>query len=128
MTMDKPLVLVVDDDDSIREIAQLSLELVGGWRTLLADGGEAALEQARTHRPDVILLDVMMPVMDGIETFHHLRADERTRDIPVILVTARDREVDKVRVDSRQLPSAFCFRKPGMSMWLGHLFWQGGRQ
>lgn len=62
---------------------------------LSADGGEAALVLAAGHRPDAILLDVMMPGMDGLTTFRRLREGATTRDIPVILVTA------KVQVDDR---------------------------
>lgn len=81
--------LVVDDDDSIREITQIALEAVGGWRVIPADGGVAALALAREHRPDVVLLDVMMPDMDGPTTFRRLQEDPATRDIPVVLLTAK---------------------------------------
>ena len=84
-----PTVLVVDDDDSIREITQLALEAVAGWHVLTAGSGAAALELAQEHRPDAVLLDLMMPVMDGRATFHALRADERTAHIPIVLVTAK---------------------------------------
>lgn len=84
-----PTVLVVDDDDSIREITQLTLEMIGGWQVLTADSGAAALELARTHQPDAVLLDVMMPGMDGPTTFRRLREDEATRHIPVVLLTAK---------------------------------------
>lgn len=84
-----PTVLVVDDDDSVREVTQMALELVAKWHVLAADGGAAAIELAREHRPDAVLLDLMMPVVDGRATFQALRADERTRDIPVILLTAK---------------------------------------
>jgi CheY-like chemotaxis protein len=92
-----PTILVVDDDDSIREITQLALEMVGGWTVVSANGGAEALELARQHQPDAVLLDVMMPDMDGPTTFRHLRADETTRHIPVILLTA------KVQVGDRQV-------------------------
>jgi len=92
-----PTVLVVDDDDAIRELTQIALEAVGGWNVVPADGGAAALALAREHRPDAVLLDVMMPDMDGIATFGHLQAGERTGNIPVVLLTAkvnaRDRQV-----------------------------------
>jgi CheY-like chemotaxis protein len=91
-----PRVLVVDDDDSIREITQIALEVVGGWEVYAAGGGAAALALAREHHPDAVLLDVMMPDMDGPTTFGHLRADAATEDIPVILLTA------KVQVGDRQ--------------------------
>lgn len=82
-------VLVVDDDDAIRMVAEVALESVGGWSVLSADGGAAALVLAAQHRPDAVLLDVMMPGMDGRATFQALREDDVTRDIPVILVTAK---------------------------------------
>jgi len=91
--------LVVDDDDSIRMVAEVALESVGGWEVLSADGGVAALELAATHRLDVILLDVMMPGLDGLETFRRLAADPATADIPVILVTAKVRVGDRVDWD-----------------------------
>jgi CheY-like chemotaxis protein len=90
-------VLVVDDDDSIREIAEISLQLVGGLHVLTASGGVEALELVRAHRPDAVLMDVMMPDMDGLTTFRHMQADPDVRHIPVILVTA------KVQVGERQV-------------------------
>jgi len=92
-----PHILVVDDDDSVREITQMALEVVAGWQVVAANSGAAALDLARSHRPDAVLLDVMMPEMDGPTTFRHLQADDATRDIPVILLTA------KVLVGERQL-------------------------
>ena len=76
--MATPTVLIVDDDDSIREITQLALEMVGGWTVVSANGGARALELANEHMPDAVLLDVMMPDMDGPTTFRHLQADEKT--------------------------------------------------
>ena len=90
-------VLVVDDDDSIREIAEISLQLVGGLQVLTASGGVEALELVREHVPDAVLMDVMMPDMDGLTTFRHMQADPEIRHIPVILVTA------KVQVGERQV-------------------------
>lgn len=87
--MRTPTILVVDDDDSVREVTQMALELVAKWRVIPADGGAVAVELAREHRPDAVLLDLMMPVVDGRATFEALQADERTRDIPVILLTAK---------------------------------------
>ena len=92
----RPTVLVVDDDDDIRELTRVALELVADWGVITAGGGAEALELAARHRPDAVLLDLMMPGMDGLTTFRHLRADPATGDIPVILVTA------KARVGERQ--------------------------
>jgi len=82
-------VLVVDDDDSIRMVAEVALESVAGWTVLTADGGLAALDIAALERPEAILLDVMMPGVDGPTTFRRLQANPDTCDIPVILVTAK---------------------------------------
>jgi CheY-like chemotaxis protein len=87
MTM--PTVLVVDDDEMIRQLTEMSLESVNGWTVLTASGGVDAIEMARRHHPDAMLLDMMMPDMDGLTTFQHLQDDESTRDIPVILFTAK---------------------------------------
>jgi CheY-like chemotaxis protein len=81
--------LVVDDDDDVREVTKFALEVIGGWDVVDADGGAAALPLARTRQPAVILLDVMMPGMDGPATFRALRSDPRTSHIPVILLTAK---------------------------------------
>jgi CheY-like chemotaxis protein len=82
-------ILVVDDDDEVREITCLALELMGGWTVMSADQGAVALELARDHGPQVVLLDVMMPEMDGPTTFLKLQESPRTRDIPVVLLTAK---------------------------------------
>ena len=88
-------ILVIDDEDDIREVAQLSLEAMGGWEVLTADCGAAGLARAAAERPDVILLDVMMPDMDGPTTFQALRADPATAGIPVVLLTAKARSSDR---------------------------------
>ena len=93
-------VLVVDDEDSIREIAQLSMEVVGGHRTLSAASGTEALDRALADPPDAILLDVMMPGLDGPATVARLQADPRTRDIDVVLLTAKVRPSDLAHVDT----------------------------
>ena len=82
-------ILVVDDDELLREVAQTALELVGGWQVSTAHSGSQAQQQARTDRPDAILLDVMMPGIDGPTTVNALRADPATRDIPIIFLTAK---------------------------------------
>lgn len=82
-------VLVVDDDDLIREVAQVALESVSGWTVLTADGGAEALAVLAEHRVDAVLLDVMMPDMDGLTTFRRMQEDPSLRDVPVVLVTAK---------------------------------------
>lgn len=92
-------VLYVDDEPDIREIAQIALELDEGMITETAASGPEAIEKAAAWRPDVILLDVMMPDMDGPTTLAALRAREDTRSIPVIFITARTQtnEVESFR-------------------------------
>ena len=82
-------ILVVDDDESIREVAAVSLQAVGGHQVVTVASGAEALEQATTNRPDAMLLDVMMPGLDGPETVARLQADPRACDIDVILLTAK---------------------------------------
>jgi CheY-like chemotaxis protein len=82
-------VLVVDDDDDVRVITQMSLEAVAGWRVRAARGGAEALDLLREERPDAVLLDVMMPGMDGPATFRAMQADPDLRDVPVVLLTAK---------------------------------------
>jgi CheY-like chemotaxis protein len=82
-------VLLVDDDEDLRLIGKMALSDVGGWTTLLAAGGPEAIECAARERPDVILLDMMMPDMDGAAVMSELRGTVTTADIPVIFMTAK---------------------------------------
>ncbi len=88
-------VLIVDDSPAQR----LSLRKIveqGGYQTMLADCGEQALELASNEHPEVILMDIVMPGMSGYQTTRRLGKNERTRDIPVIFVSTRADEADKV--------------------------------
>jgi CheY-like chemotaxis protein len=91
-TMHKKILLVDDDDDddNIRFLAEMSLE--DDWQVLTACSGREALITAARDRPDVILLDMMMPEMTGAETFLHLRAMNETKSTPVIFITAKVQE------------------------------------
>lgn len=82
-------VLIVEDEDGLRQIIQFSLEAVAGWEVLTAASGREGLEKAETEKPDAILLDVMMPEMDGDETFRHLQANALTKNIPTIFLTSK---------------------------------------
>lgn len=82
-------VLLVDDDEDIRVIGEMALKDVGGLEVLMASSGIEALTTATRERPDVVMLDVMMPKMDGPTTFRRLRAQPETADIPVVFVTAK---------------------------------------
>ena len=102
--------LIVDDDENIREIAQLSLETIAGWTVSTAGSGGEGIVRARAERPDVILLDVMMPDMDGPATLEKLKADPATRDVPVVLLTATVRT--DVPPSFRNLPVEGVIAKP----------------
>lgn len=89
--MTRPLVLVAEDDFNVR----LTLEIVledEGFETLMAADGEAALAAARDSAPDVILLDQIMPKLDGKQVFQALRADETTRHIPVLVLSGMEQD------------------------------------
>ena len=89
--------MVVDDDDSIREVAEMTLQLLAGWQVTTAGAGSEALELLRELRPDAVLMDVMMPGLDGPSTVLSLRADPATADLPVIMLTAKDISADRRR-------------------------------
>ena len=89
-------ILAVDDDIDILELIQMSLD-AEGFDVITANDGMSGLEKARAHSPDLILLDLMMPVMDGFEVIGKLKADEQTRAIPVIMLTARAQTHERVQ-------------------------------
>jgi len=96
--MDAPLrVLLIDDDADLRKLIKVTLEFTAGWSVTTAADGAAGLEEARRQRPDAIVLDVMMPVMDGYEVCRHLKQDPALAPIPVVLLTAR-KEQDEERL------------------------------
>src|ERR671926_1506647 len=89
-------VLVIDDEAPIRLLCRVNLE-AEGMDVLEAPDGPAGLDQAREHRPDVILLDVMMPGLDGWRVAEKLLEDDRTNEIPIIFLTARAEFRDRAR-------------------------------
>jgi diguanylate cyclase (GGDEF)-like protein len=89
-------ILVADDEPINRSLIQRRLERAG-YRVLTAENGREAVERTLALLPDLVILDVMMPVMDGLEACHRIKADEATRDIPVIFLSARDETDVKVK-------------------------------
>ena len=90
--------LVADDEPPIRLLCQVNLS-IAGMDVLQATDGEEALELARTGRPDIVLLDLMMPRVDGWTVAQELRSDERTKEIPIVFLTARATANDRRRAE-----------------------------
>lgn len=88
-------ILVIDDEPAIQEVIQCCLEDIGGWQVWLASSGGEGLELAQQHLPDAILLDVMMPVLDGLATLEKIRTTPSIKSIPVALLTARTQHSDR---------------------------------
>jgi DNA-binding response OmpR family regulator len=88
------LVLIIEDDPDQRRFLDRMLG-DSGWRVATAADGEAGLVAAREHRPDAIVLDVMMPRLNGFQTCRRLKADPDTRAVPVIIVTSKDQPADE---------------------------------
>jgi CheY-like chemotaxis protein len=93
---DKPLILVVDDVKENRDLLKKILA-PEGYQVALAPSGEVALEIIKKDPPDIILLDYMMPGIDGLETCQKLKANNKTRNIPVIFITAKTEMDDVVK-------------------------------
>ena len=102
-------ILMIDDESNARKVTKLVLEREG-FRVLTAATGDEGLILAKVERPDVILLDVMMPKMNGYETLKRLRDDQDTATVPVIMVTARGTEHDIAT--SFRLGAVFHIEKP----------------
>lgn len=103
-------ILVADDEEAIREVIRIGLEAVTEWEVDVTSDGARALALCTAHPPDALLLDVMMPTMDGPTTFARLQEDPRTRSIPVILLTAKVRPAERRRYE--ELAVAGVLAKP----------------
>jgi CheY-like chemotaxis protein len=90
-------ILIIDDEDDIREVASLSLEAIAGWTVHTASSGTAGIAAALELLPDAILMDVMMPGMDGPTTFKIMQQTKGIEHIPVILLTAKVQGIDQRR-------------------------------
>ena len=106
-------VLLIDDEPDIRAVARMSIELVAGWQFSEASSALAGLDMARSVKPDVVLVDVMMPGIDGITAAHEFRADAECSSIPLIFMTA-----STIDESSRWLADG-VIRKPFDPMTLG---------
>jgi CheY-like chemotaxis protein len=103
-------ILIVDDQEHLRELIQLCLEDLAGWNTLVVESGQECLQILQTERPNAILLDLSMPGMDGFAVYDRLQSDPITRSIPVILLTARVLSSDMA--EFAEMAVAGVIRKP----------------
>ena len=109
-------VLLAEDEPDVQLIARLSLKRAG-FTVVTANNGREAIEKVAEAQPDVILLDWMMPEMDGFETCRHLKSDPATQAIPIIFLTAKVQETEVSR--ALALGAAGCIGKPFDAMTLG---------
>ncbi|MBN1974631.1 MAG: response regulator [Sedimentisphaerales bacterium] len=93
--MAKAKILIVDDEEYIRELVDLNLSHEG-FKVLSCETGEQAFEKASTELPDLIILDLMLPGIDGLEVCKKLKGNLKTENIPVVMLTAKDKETDVV--------------------------------
>ena len=94
-SMHKGTILVIDDEPDLVELVEFNLKK-DGYEVIVAKNGQSGLEIAQKHVPDLIVLDLMMPGIDGLEVCRQLRADSRTRGIPMIMLTAKAEEADRI--------------------------------
>ena len=92
---DGKLILVIEDETAMIDLVRIILEK-RGFRVVGASNGQEGLDQIREQNPDLVLLDLMMPEMGGWDVYHQLKADPKTKAIPVIIVTAKAASIDRV--------------------------------
>ena len=90
-------ILFIDDEEDIQTLARFCLELETNWELITASNGHEGIAMAEREQPDAILLDVMMPDLDGLQTLEKLRNNPKTRDIPAIFLTAKVQASDRRR-------------------------------
>jgi CheY-like chemotaxis protein len=103
-------ILLIDDEPNLAQVIAVCLESFKGWKVQIANSGKAGLSIVESLKPDAILLDVMMPEMDGITVFQHLQQNPNTQNIPVILLTAKVQASDRAKF--AQLDIAGAIAKP----------------
>lgn len=112
-------VLIIDNEPYIQEVVKICLETITNWAVITASSGREGIVKAAAEQPDAILLDVMMPEMDGLMTFAQLHANAATQSIPVILLTAKTETFDQ-RHCYTQLGIKATIAKPFEPLELAH--------
>ncbi len=111
------LVLIVDDEEDIREVVRISLEEFAGWQTITATNGVEGLQMAQRQPPDAILLDVSMPDMDGFELCEQLQRHANTRQIPVVVLTAKVLPSDRRRLEELRVAGVITKPFDPLTIW-----------
>jgi len=106
----KKKILIIDDEKDFCYFIKANLELFPGYEVIIATSGEKGLRISSKEKPDLILLDVMMPKMDGLEVLGKLKQDMKTMDIPVLMLTAKNE--DESKMDAADLYSVDYLIKP----------------
>lgn len=88
-------ILIIDDEETIQTVVEFGIRMAAGWKVLTASSGSIGIQTAQVEKPDAILLDVIMPDMDGITAFKALQSHPETRHIPVIFLTAKTQSTEK---------------------------------
>ncbi|MBV6626920.1 MAG: response regulator [Rivularia sp. (in: Bacteria)] len=101
-------ILVVDNEEYIQEVTKICLESTTKWQVITASSGNEGIKKAELEKPDAILLDVMMPGMDGITAFKHLQQNSDTKEIPVIILTATIQSSDNYRYTDLGIKAAIA--------------------
>lgn len=114
--MKEKCILLIDDEETIQEVVQLGIEIEAGWKVAIASSGLEGIAVAQAQQPDAILLDVMMPDMDGMATLLQLKNNTKTDSIPVILLTAKTQTADKMQFQNLEVMGVIT--KPFNSMTL----------
>ncbi|MEM7553814.1 MAG: response regulator [Cyanobacteria bacterium P01_A01_bin.84] len=105
-------ILVVDNEEYIQEVIKICLETTTKWQVVTASSGNEGIKKAEIEKPDVILLDVMMPEIDGLTTFKYLQENPETKEIPVILLTAKVQTSDHQRYADLGMKATIPTTKP----------------
>src|SRR6185369_13347383 len=93
--MNQPRILIIEDERALTKVLSYNLEREG-FAPIVAHDGQEGLRKAQTLLPDLIILDLMLPVLGGLDVCRELRAGERTREIPIIMLTAKAEETDQI--------------------------------
>lgn len=93
-------VLIIDDEEDLAFFVKANLELIEGFEVVTAESGKAGIKSAASYKPDIILLDIMMPGMDGYATLEKLKENRKTMAIPVVMLSAKTDEESKVKAST----------------------------